>query len=178
MLSFSLLRWTGLRGIDAVSVTFSEIHFDQREIKWITQKRRKKVILPIPTELLFLLEAERDRRNPKPKDRVLLSPSTGKPMSGPRLYDRMKVLGKRTSVDNVQPLRFRDTLAVNMLEQGASPYDVAKLGDTIETIEKNYAPFVPVLRERVRGILESAGEYSNHGEISVTDPSQNTLKVM
>jgi len=43
-----------------------------------------------------------------------------------------------------------------MLTRGASPYDVAKiLGDTIETIEKHYTPFVKELRERVRGLLET-----------------------
>ena len=179
MLSFSLLRWTGFRGIDAVSITWHEIHFDRREIERITQKRRKKVILPIPTELLFLLEAERDRRNPKPTDRVLLNPSTGKPMSRPRLYERMKALGKQAGVDNVHPHRFRDTLAVNMLEQGAGPYDVAKmLGDTIATTEKHYTPFVPVLRERVRGFLESASEVRDRAKISVTNQSKNALKVM
>jgi hypothetical protein len=45
---------------------------------------------------------------------------------------------------------------VDMLSRGGSPYDVAKaLGDTIDTIERHYTPFVPELRERVRSILES-----------------------
>ena len=43
-----------------------------------------------------------------------------------------------------------------MLTRGASPYDVAKmLGDTIETVEKHYTPFVKELRDRVRNILET-----------------------
>jgi hypothetical protein len=43
-----------------------------------------------------------------------------------------------------------------MLARGASPYDVAKmLGDTIETVEKHYTPFVKELRERVRSLLET-----------------------
>jgi len=43
-----------------------------------------------------------------------------------------------------------------MLCRGASPYDVAKmLGDTIETIERHFTPFVGELRERVRNILET-----------------------
>jgi hypothetical protein len=43
-----------------------------------------------------------------------------------------------------------------MLARGASPYDVAKLlGDTVETVEKHYAPFVRELRERARRIMES-----------------------
>ena len=40
--------------------------------------------------------------------------------------------------------------------RGANPYDVAKmLGDTIETVEKHYLPFVRELRERVRHIMEN-----------------------
>jgi hypothetical protein len=43
-----------------------------------------------------------------------------------------------------------------MLLRGASPYDVVKmLGDTIETVEKHYTPFVRGLRDRVRSILEN-----------------------
>ena len=68
----------------------------------------------------------------------------------------MLALGKRAGVSNAHPHRFRDTLAVDMLSRGASPYDVAKmLGDTIDTIEKHYTPFVKELRERVRNILEN-----------------------
>jgi hypothetical protein len=45
---------------------------------------------------------------------------------------------------------------VNLLYAGAGIYDVARiLGDTIETIEKHHAPFMPALRERVRRIMES-----------------------
>ena len=45
---------------------------------------------------------------------------------------------------------------MDMLEKGASPYDVAKtLGDTIQTIEKHYAPFTKELRDRGRRIMEN-----------------------
>jgi hypothetical protein len=70
---------------------------------------------------------------------------------------------------DAHPHRFRDTLAVDMLMRGASPYDVAKvLGDTIETVEKHYTPFVKELRERVRSILENGAGL----ESSVTLVSQ------
>ena len=159
LLIFLLLRWTGFRGSDAVSVTWREVHFDRKEIERVTQKRKKRVILPIQTELLFALEVECERRKPEPSDRVLLNPATGKPLTRPRLYHRMLALGKRADVPDAHPHRFRDTLAVDMLTRGASPYDVAKmLGDTIETVEKHYTPFVRELRERVRMILEKTGE--------------------
>ncbi len=156
LLVFLVLRWTGLRGGDVVTLSWGEVHFDRKEIERVTLKRRKKVILPLHGELFFALEADRDRRNPQPNDRVLLNPFTGTPLTRPRLYERMLALGKRANVPNAHPHRFRDTLAVDMLARGASPYDVAKmLGDTIETIERHYTPFVRELRERVRHILES-----------------------
>jgi hypothetical protein len=41
-----------------------------------------------------------------------------------------------------------------MLSRCASPYDVAKvLADTIETVERHYAPFTKELRKRVRGLM-------------------------
>jgi site-specific recombinase XerD len=81
----------------------------------------------------------------------------------------MLALGKRSSVLNAHPHRFRDTFAVDRLTRGATPYDVAKmLGDTIETVEKHYTPFVKELREPVRSILENGTGL----EATVTLPSQ------
>src|SRR3989454_12677455 len=147
LLAFLLLRWTALRGSDAVTLTWREVHFNSKEIERVTQKRKKKVILPVHAELMCALEAESDRRKPEPIDLVLLNPATGRPLTRPRLYERMLALGRRAGVPDAHPHRFRDTLAVEMLTRGASPYDAAKmLGDTIETIEKHYTPFVRELR--------------------------------
>lgn len=156
LLAFLLLRWTGLRGSDAVGLQWGEIDWQTREINRLTMKRRKRVILPIHQELLFALEVERDRRNPQPEDRVLWNPANGKPLTRPRLYQRMLAVGRRAGVVESHPHRFRDTLAVDLLARGASPYDVAKLlGDTVETIENHYAPFVRELRERCREIMQN-----------------------
>ena len=156
LLMFLLLRWTGLRGVDALQLTWAEVHLDHKEIERVTQKRKKRVILPMHTELLFALEAEHEKIRPEPTAQVLLNPATGTTMTRPRLYSRMLALGKRAGVAGAHPHRFRDTLAVDMLSRGASPYDVAKmLGDTIDTIERHYTPFVKELRDRVRNILET-----------------------
>jgi integrase len=179
LLTFLLLRHTGLRGGDAVALTWAEVHFDRKEIERVTQKRKKKVIIPIQTELLFALETECDKRNPEPTDRVLINPATGEPMTRPRLYERVLALGRRAGVADAHPHRFRDTLAVDMLSKGATPYFVAKmLGDIIETVEKHYAPFVPELRERLRRILESEGGLEDSEKYSVKHPSRMTAKVM
>ena len=36
LIAFMLLRWTGLRGSDAVTLRWSEIHFDREEIERVT----------------------------------------------------------------------------------------------------------------------------------------------
>jgi integrase len=155
-LAFLLLRWTGMRGSDVVGLRWEEIDWETREINRLTLKRRKRVILPIHQELLFALEVEHERRKPEPEDRVLLNPATGQSLTRPRLYERMLSVGRRAAVLEAHPHRYRDTYAVDLLARGASPYDVAKLlGDTVETIEKHYAPFVRELRERARRIMES-----------------------
>lgn len=154
--AFMLLRWTGLRRSDAVKLTWAEVHFDRKEIERVTQKRSKKVIIPIQSELLAVLEMEYEHRNPATNEVVLLHPVTQTPLTQRRLYHRMVALGKRAGVPDAHPHRFRDTFAVDMLARGASPYDVAKLlGDTIETVERHYADFVKELRERVRRMMES-----------------------
>jgi integrase len=119
--SFPLLRWTGLRGSDAVTVPFEDFYFDRKEMDTITRKRRKQVIVPLHPELLFALETEIELRKPKPGDPVLPNPETGTTLTRRRLYERMKALGKRAGVSNCRPHRFRDTMAVDMLARGASP---------------------------------------------------------
>ena len=156
LLAFLLLRWTGLRGSDAVRLTWDEIDWEGREINRLTQKRKKRVVLPIQQELLFALEAERNRRHPQPGDRILVNPATGTWMTRPRLYQRMLAVGRRAGVPDAHPHRYRDSFAVDMLARGGSPYDVAKLlGDTVATIEQHYAPFVKELRDRARRIMEN-----------------------
>lgn len=156
LLAYLLLRWTGLRGSDAVRLTWDELDWEGQEINRLTQKRKKRVVIPISQELFFALEAERDRRKPQPDERILVNPHTGDPMTRPRLYQRMLALGKRAGVPGAHPHRYRDSFAVDMLARGASPYDVAKLlGDTVATVEKHYAPFVKELRDRTRRIMES-----------------------
>jgi integrase/recombinase XerD len=156
LLSFLLLRHTGLRGFDATDLRWSDLDLRDRMLSRLTHKRAKQVWIPLHQELLFALEAEFAKRDPLPGDHVLINPDTKKPMSRPRLYTRIKALGERAGVDRTHPHRFRDTLAVDMLLKGATPYDVAKtLGDTVAVVEKHYAPYVKELRERTRKIMAS-----------------------
>jgi integrase len=108
LLAFLLLRRTGLRRSDAVGLRWEEIDWETHEINRLTMKRRKRVLLPVHQELHFALEVERDRRRPQPEDRVLLNPTTGRPFTRPRLYERVLTVGRRAGVLEAHPHRFRD----------------------------------------------------------------------
>lgn len=156
LLSFLVLRWTGLRGSDVVRLRWAEVDFQSGEITRLTLKRRKRVVVPMHTELRFALEAESQRCAPSPEDLVLRDPVTGKPFTRPRLYERIRALGRRAKVADAHPHRFRDTFCVDMLARGVNPYNVARLvGITVEMLERYYAPFIPELRDRVRVALDS-----------------------
>ena len=138
-----------------------------KKITHIAQKNRKQVNIPIHRELLFALEVERVRRSPAPSEPILLNPSTGKPMSRPRLYYRMNALGKRAGVEKANPHRFRDTFAADLLLKGTTPYYVARLlGDTIQTIEDHYSEFVQEHQERARQFIEADGGLESLGTLS------------
>jgi integrase len=161
---FLLLRWTGFRRSDATILKWEEVFSGRNEIEHVCQKTRrstcKKVIIPIPEELLVALERERERRNPQPSDFVLLDPTTGKPFHKPHLVSnerynclthRIKALGKRAGVPNATPHRFRSTCGVDLLIRTDNVNYVASiLGDTVATVTKFYLPFVRDLRERAR----------------------------
>jgi len=65
-----------------------------------------------------------------------------------------------------------------MLSRGASLYDVAKvLADTIETVERPYAPFTKELRERVRGLMNNGEglEKTDCTKIAQSDPTNRII---
>src|SRR5260370_21004787 len=85
---FLLLRWTGMRGSDIVGLTWEDVYFDRRGIESITQKRRKPVIIPNHSELLFALDNEYERRQAEPDDQQLPQTRERGRMPRPRLYQR------------------------------------------------------------------------------------------
>ena len=155
-----LLRWTGLRKSDAMSLRWSEVHFDRGvngEIEKMTQKRGKLAIIPLSTELRTQLEQQHRARKPRQDDPVLLNAKDNRPFpDGARLYERIKAIGVRAGVRRVTPHCFRDTFACDMLARGTGIFDVAKmLADSVDTVEKHYAQFVPAARDAVQVRMDS-----------------------
>jgi len=115
---------------------------------------------------------------PQPDERILLSPVGGKPLTRPHLYRRMLALGRRAGVPDAHPHRYRDSFAVDMLARGANPYDVAKLlGDTVATVEKHYAPFVPELRDRARRLMETGEGLEKLRCTNITQQPETTRRI-
>ena len=183
LFTFLLLRWTGLRGSDAINLQWQHIQFDRGvngEIEILTQKRSKTAIIPLSTELRNALEEILEARFKSSKanlnDSVLYNPDTNKPFhSRARLYERVKGLAERAGIGRATPHFFRDTFACDMLARGASIFDVAKmLADTVETIEKHYASFVQAARDAAQlkmdngiGIEERAKLAQNRSKVTM-----------
>ena len=153
-LAFKIFKWTGMRGSDVADLTWAALDHIGRTLRWETRKRGVWVTIPISEALADQLGARWYNSTVVVEDKVLSG------MTRPKLYRMIKELGIRAGVPNCHPHRFRDTLAVTLLERGATIYDVAKmLGDSVTTVEKHYAPFTGRLQERVRGILDSSREF-------------------
>lgn len=157
------LRWTGLRRSDAVALTWKNIYFDRGangEVETTPQKTQrlgKVAIIPLSTELRIALDDVYRERKPHPEDRVLFNPETGSPFSsGARLSERVKALCARAGVKGGSAHCFRDTFACDMLAKGNGVFEVAKmLADTVDTVEKYYAQFVPAARDSVQIKMDS-----------------------
>jgi integrase len=144
--AITLLRWTGLRGSDAVDLKWSEVNFNSEEIRRTMLKTGKEVVIPVQAYLVRWLMRE------KMDEGFVLD---GVASTRTQLYNLVRALGDRAKVPGCRPHRFRDTLAVTILLRGGTMYDVAKmLGITTAVAEKHYTPFVPELRSRLRGLLE------------------------
>ena len=147
-LPFLLLKFTGLRGGDAASLTWDAIDLAAKTLRLRTKKRKNWVTIPLAAQLVAALKWK-EYETQSPDIRVLPG------MTRTKLYRLMSKLGKKAGVQNCYPHRFRDTLCVTMLANGATIYDCAKmLGDQVGTVERHYSSFVGQLQERVRNILD------------------------
>lgn len=158
-LPFWLLRETGLRPEDAVSLLWEEVDLQAKMIEHNCHKNHKQVAIPLleGEQLLGVLKIEQTRRSPLPSEPVLLNLGTGRALTKDSLYELIVKLGELAGVPDAAPYRFRGTFAVDMLLRTNNPYYVAKmLGDTMRTVERYYMPYVRELQEHNR-LLSQGG---------------------
>jgi site-specific recombinase XerD len=144
---------TGLRISDIIRFPKSAINPSAGQIILTTQKRGKVVYIPLTADL----KAALDRRTLTPTQQHspwLFSTATGKPIANLDAY--LRRFWKQAGIQGAHTHRFRDTFAVELLEHGASLYDVAKiLGITHAVAERHYTPYVKSLQERARNIMQT-----------------------
>ena len=147
---FLLLRWTGLRLGDVTNLTWDAIDWDAKTLKWKTAKRGKWVTIPLVPQLLNHLENLRVCRT---------GPKIMPEINRGSLYRLIKRVGELAGVEDCHPHRFRANLVCELLAKGATLFDVSQLiGDTHGVTERYYSAVTDNQQERVRNILESAGQ--------------------
>lgn len=148
--------YTGLRISDICGLERREVDFASHQIIRRTQKRNKVVAIPMHPALESGLHQHLESGILNPKSSYVFPTSTGR-MTLPETMDHiLRRLWKRCGIDGAHSHRFRTTMAVQMLNAGASLFDVSKLlGITVAVAERHYAPFAPELRERIGKIIRS-----------------------
>ena len=161
-----LMRWSGLRIRDAITLERHRIHGDS--LLLYQAKTGTPVYVPLPP---FVVEAlENLPAGPKPNLRYFFWSGNGDPKSAvanwQRSYRRLfKLADIRTAdgkVKRCHPHMFRDTFAVEMLLAGV-PIDQVSLllgHASVKITEKSYSPFVKArqvqLQESVRNAWKQA----------------------
>lgn len=155
-----LMRWSGLRIRDAVTLERHRLHGDS--LLLYQAKTGTPVYVPLPPHVVELLEDVPS--GPKPNPRYFFWSGNGDPKSAvadwQRSYRRLFTLADIRRADGERkrchPHMFRDTFAVEMLLAGV-PIDQVSLllgHASVKITEKSYAPFVKArqvqLQESVR----------------------------
>jgi len=144
-----LLRWSGLRIGDAVTITTDRM--TNGKVFLHTQKTGTNVWVPVPptvTDALAKVTLDGDR---------YFWSGKGKPTSASSGWQRaLRVLFALADVPTGHAHRFRDTFAVELLLQGVELADVSKLlgHASIKVTERHYSPWVHARQSRLEAAVQ------------------------
>jgi site-specific recombinase XerD len=159
-----LFLHTGLRIGDVIDIKKADVEGACLNIT--ARKNNQALRLPLNTELREALNLHQVHELPEQKaSSYLFTTANGARIVG--LDKHLRRLFAAAGVAHGHAHRFRDTFAVNLLEQGASLYDVAKLlGINGAVVEAHYAPYVKELQERGRQLVSRL----NYTKAVITEP--------
>lgn len=161
---FLLMRWTGIRLIDALMLKRSSI--TNGRLTLVTKKTGTPIKdRPLPQAVLGALEAVKPQ--PHVRDGYYFWSRTAKDEDNLTVIwtGRIKRLNKYLSLkdEDGNPMEFRshmlrDTFAVDLLLQGMPLEDVSYLltHESVKMTETYYSPWVNARREKVHGDLQEA----------------------
>jgi integrase len=171
-----LMRWSGLRIRDAVTLERDRLHGDS--LMLYQAKTGTPVYVPLPPHVVDALENVPP--GPKPNPRYFFWSGNGQPKSvvadWQRSYRRLFKLVNLTQADGspkrCHPHMFRDTFAVEMLLAGV-PIDQVSLllgHASVKITEKSYSPFVKARQIQLQDSVRNAWEV---GATIVPDPENS-----
>lgn len=155
--------YTGLRIGDVMSLKKKDINGDVLRVN--TRKRDTIVTLHVHADLRVAIDAHLKAQSAiQRKSELMFSTQNGRPIVS--LARDLRRVWKKCGISGAHAHRFRDTLAVRLLSQGASLYDVAKLlGNSAAVVEKYYAPYVRELVERGSRLISEVSFAAAQSEI-------------
>jgi integrase len=171
-----LMRWSGLRIRDAVTLERDRLHGDS--LMLYQAKTGTPVYVPLPPQVVEALQNVPP--GPKPNPRYFFWSGNGQPKSvvadWQRSYRRLFKLVNLTQADGspkrCHPHMFRDTFAVEMLLAGV-PIDQVSLllgHASVKITEKSYSPFVKARQIQLQDSVRNAWDV---GATIVPDPENS-----
>lgn len=115
---------TGCRISEVCSLNIDNINFDKLECK-VLGKGNKERIVYINDVTAMLLKRYIDSRNDN-KDALFIGKGTDR-MTPSGIRSRLHSIGDKANVENVDPHRFRRTLATNLINHGMTIQEVATI---------------------------------------------------
>ncbi|MFP5236060.1 MAG: tyrosine-type recombinase/integrase [Acidobacteriota bacterium] len=176
-----LMRWSGLRIRDAVTLERHRLHGDS--LLLYQAKTGTPVYVPLPPHVVELLEDVPP--GPKPNPRYFFWSGNGDPKSAvadwQRSYRRLFESADITTADGERkrchPHMFRDTFAVEMLLAGV-PIDQVSLllgHASVKITEKSYAPFVKARQVQLQESVRNAWKAGSGNGPQSTPPSSPSV---
>jgi integrase/recombinase XerD len=172
-----LMRWSGLRIRDAITLERHRLHGDS--LLLYQAKTGTPVYVPLPPNVVSALENL--PAGPRPNPRYFFWSGNGSPKSAvanwQRAYRRLFELADIRTADGERkrchPHMFRDTFAVEMLLAGV-PIDQVSLllgHASVKITEKSYAPFVKARQVQLQESVRNAWKAGNGKGPQSTPPT-------
>jgi integrase/recombinase XerD len=168
-----LLRWTGLRIRDVVTLEWSRI-VDGRVFLY-TQKTGTPVWVPVPDVVSTAVNAL-----PRTTKYVFWS-GVGLEKSAVADWQRaLRKLFELADVKDAHAHRFRDTFAVECLLAGVDIQDVAVLlgHASVKTTERSYSPWVSARQTRLEAVVQRTWSAAGQSAPSTSDAPAQRLKLV
>ena len=171
-----LMRWTGLRIRDAVTLERIRLQHDQYADEWrvilYQRKTGEPVYCPVPPHVADLLNAVPASQKGNTNERYFFWTGNGAPKTivsnWQRTYKKLFVLAGLSAEMRCYPHMLRDTFAVEAILSGMSVDIVSKIlgHSSIRVTEKHYMPWVRARQESLNTAVRRSWEAQGVGASS------------